>query len=97
MLDAGADAHVHPNAWLSGSYYVKTADIVDAGDNTMGGCIEVGPPGEAHYKTEHYPRRVFTPEEGHMVVFPSYIWHRILPFADRGERISYAFDVVAVG
>ena len=35
-------------------------------------------------------------EEGCLVVFPSYLWHRILPFENRGERISYAFDVVTV-
>jgi tetratricopeptide (TPR) repeat protein len=96
VLDAGVDAHVHPNAWLSGTYYVQTGDIIDAGDNTMGGCLEVGPPPKAHYKTENYPRRVVTPKEGHMAMFPSYVWHRILPFSDRGVRISYAFDVVPV-
>ena len=96
VLDAGADAHVHPNAWLSGAYYVRTGGIVDPGDNTQGGCIEVGPPEKTHYQTEDYPRRVFEPKEGCLVVFPSYVWHRILPFENRGERISYAFDVVTV-
>ncbi len=97
VLDSGADSHVHPNAWMSGAYYVQTNEVIESGDNTMGGCIEVGPPMKKHYQTEDYPRRVFTPREGHMVVFPSYVWHRVLPFADRGERISYAFDVCPVG
>ncbi len=97
VLDSGTDSHVHPNAWMSGAYYVQTSQVIESGDNTQGGCVEIGPPMKKHCQTENYPRRVFTPKEGHMVVFPSYVWHRVLPFTDRGERISYAFDVCPVG
>jgi hypothetical protein len=30
-----------------------------------------------------------------MVTFPSYTFHRTLPFSGQGERISIAFDVFA--
>jgi len=33
-------------------------------------------------------------EPGRLVVFPSWYWHRTLPFAQPGERISIAFDVM---
>ncbi len=29
-----------------------------------------------------------------MLLFPSYMLHRTLPFAGAGERISIAFDVI---
>ena len=31
---------------------------------------------------------------GRLVLFPSWFWHRTLPFAQAGERISVAFDVM---
>ncbi len=97
LLDEGAAAHVHPAAWLSGVYYVRTEGVVGDGVEDLAGCLQVGAPDEDHYRTDDYPVRVFRPREGHMVVFPSYVWHRILPFRDRGIRISYAFDVVPAG
>jgi hypothetical protein len=33
------------------------------------------------------------PEEGLMLLFPSYMYHRTIPFAGDGTRISIAFDV----
>jgi tetratricopeptide (TPR) repeat protein len=94
VLDEGAAAHVHPNAWLSGVYYVRTEGIVGDGVDDPGGCLRVGAPDAKHYPAADYPVRVFRPLEGHLVVFPSYVWHQILPFRGRGQRISYAFDVV---
>jgi hypothetical protein len=73
---------------------VRTEGVVGDGGEDMGGCLEVGAPDQKHYRVEDYPVRVFRPREGYMVVFPSYVWHRILPFEGRGQRISYAFDVV---
>ena len=28
-----------------------------------------------------------------LVLFPSYVWHRTIPFDGGGERISVAFDL----
>jgi hypothetical protein len=36
------------------------------------------------------------PEEGLLVLFPSYLYHRTLPFEEDGTRISVAFDVVPI-
>ena len=94
VLSAGADSHVHPNAWLSGVYYARCEGVTGDGMNDAAGCLEVGPPDAALYDVADYPRRVFAPEEGTLVVFPSYVWHRILPFDSERERISYAFDVI---
>ena len=97
VLDEGAASHVHPNAWLSGAYYVRTDGVVGDALEDRSGCLEVGAPDAQHYDTRDYEVRVFRPREGRLVVFPSYVWHRILPFEQRGIRISYAFDVLPVG
>jgi hypothetical protein len=34
------------------------------------------------------------PEEGMLVLFPSYFYHRTIPFESTEERISIAFDAV---
>jgi len=30
-----------------------------------------------------------------MVLFPSYFYHRTLPFTSAGKRVSIAFDIIA--
>jgi hypothetical protein len=37
------------------------------------------------------------PEEGLMLLFPSYFYHRIRPFDSSGVRVSVAFDVKPLG
>ena len=36
----------------------------------------------------------FRPEPGMMLLFPSYFFHRTLPFQSHETRISIAFDVM---
>ena len=67
-------------------------DIVDAGGED--GWIEFGEPGpEYHWSARPETRRV-RPEPGLMVLFPSYVFHRTIPFQSDQTRISVAFDVV---
>jgi hypothetical protein len=35
------------------------------------------------------------PEAGKLIFFPSYTYHRTLPFSGTGKRISIAFDLMA--
>ena len=39
--------------------------------------------------------RLFKPEEGLMILFPSYFYHRTIPFEAEDVRISISFDVLA--
>ena len=81
--------HLHPLAWLSGVYYVAVPPGL--GDD---GALEFGePPSRVAVKIEPARRRV-SARPGRLVVFPSWFWHRTLPFAQPGERISVAFDVM---
>jgi uncharacterized protein (TIGR02466 family) len=80
--------HIHDGSWLSGVYYVEMPSAADDG-----GAIEFGGHefGTALAKTG--PRRLIRPKPGMMVLFPSYFYHRTLPFDTSGRRISIAFDV----
>lgn len=81
--------HLHPLAWLSGVYYVAVPPGL--GDD---GALEFGaPPPQVTVRIEPERRRV-SARPGRLVLFPSWFWHRTLPFAQPGERISVAFDVM---
>jgi len=84
--------HIHPAAWLSGVYYPQIPQEVSAGEGP-GGWLAFGEP------DRDFPRRVdirsmrVRPEEGLLVLFPSYIFHRTIPLDTGGKRISVAFDL----
>ena len=86
--------HIHPTAWLSGVCYAKVPPVVDAGAAERAGWIEFGrPPDEVGCKAEPSVR-FFKPEVGLIVLFPSYVYHRTVPFAADQMRISIAFDAM---
>lgn len=85
-------AHIHPTGWLSGVYYVTVPDLVQRGDNAHRGWIEFGRP-PAHFNTTVEPDIHFIePVAGTLILFPSYIYHRTVPYDDDALRISIAFD-----
>ena len=86
--------HIHPAAWLSGVYYPKVPDIVSSKDSGKEGWIEFGRPPE-HFHNAREPETLYVqPEPGMMVLFPSYFYHRTVPFEASGTRISIAFDLM---
>ncbi len=87
--------HNHPSAWLSGVYYVKLPAIVGMPGQGQAGWIEFGRPPDHFHRTVEPEVRAFQPEEGVMVLFPSYFYHRTVPFETAETRISIAFDVLA--
>ena len=84
--------HIHPQAWVSGVYYASVpADIAAGADQA--GWIEFGEPLADYRFTAKPELRLIRPEEGLMLLFPSYFYHRTLPFSAGGTRVSIAFDV----
>ena len=89
-------SHIHRDGWLSGVYYTQLPDIVMANTGDHAGWIEFG-------RQSYYPKsqtqpvtRVFQPVEGKLFLFPSYFYHRTLPFNSETQRISIAFDLLPV-
>ena len=85
--------HVHPAGWLSGVYYVRVPAPPPGRPHE--GWIEFGQPDPALGGEADPPTRLLDPEVGSMVLFPSYVYHRTLPFDTPGPRISIAFDVMS--
>lgn len=83
--------HIHPGAWLSGVYYPKLPPVI--GDNSQAGWIEFGRPPEVYTGDVEPDVIMIRPEEGLMLLFPSYMYHRTIPFTGDGTRISIAFDI----
>lgn len=85
--------HIHPAAWLSGVYYVKLPSVVRMEGRGQEGWIEFGRPPES-YEVGYEPDvELIQPAEGMMIVFPSYLYHRTIPYESDETRISIAFDV----
>jgi tetratricopeptide (TPR) repeat protein len=86
--------HIHPSGWLSGVYYVTLPEVIHAPDGHRAGWIEFGEP---YWDIAHSVQpelKTVQPEEGLLLLFPSYFYHRTLPFAADRQRISISFDVV---
>ena len=84
--------HIHPSGWLSAAYYVKLPEVVHS--NGQSGWIEFGEPYQDIPRTAVPELFTLRPEEGLLLLFPSYFYHRTLPFHSPDQRISIAFDVV---
>jgi len=95
VLEAGGFQlpHTHPLGWISGVYYVQIPEDMRS-DSPEAGVLEFGMPPEHFYFASQPELRHVEPVEGRLVLFPSYCFHRTLPFAADGKRISVAFDVV---
>ncbi len=88
-------AHIHAGGWMSGVYYVALPPTMGAGD-ARDGWIEFGNPPPDFAPSFEPQTLAYEPREGDAFFFPSYLFHRTLPFAGNVQRISLAFDVKPV-
>lgn len=86
-------AHIHAGGWMSGVYYVALPPAIGGGENSNDGWIEFGNP-PPDFNADFEPKTlIYEPREGEALFFPSYVFHRTLPFTGNAQRISLAFDV----
>lgn len=88
-------SHIHRAGWLSGVYYAQKPAVIDAQIPAAdtAGWIEFGRP-VPYPKAQTEPvTRCFPPVEGHLYLFPSYFYHRTIPFFAETPRVSIAFDL----
>lgn len=86
--------HIHPSGWLSGVYYVQLPEVIAADRNDRAGWIEFGRPGDEVPVRREAEVSLLRPEAGKLILFPSYLYHRTIPFEAARQRISIAFDVL---
>ncbi len=87
-------SHIHRDGWISGVYYAAVPESVRSEDTDgLGGCLELGRPPEAFCGTTDFPTMIIRPRPGRLNLFPSYLWHRTLPYEEDQERICIAFDI----
>ncbi len=88
--------HVHPDAKVSGVYYVRVPATRSGGtrDQPGGSIIFADPRPRAHMNPtrNQISEIVITPKVGMMVLFPSYYEHSVTPFKGSEARICIAFN-----
>ena len=80
--------HIHPAGWLSGVVYLK----VVSSDVENAGAIEFSLNGTNYFHNDT-PTLLHQPRAGDIVLFPSSLHHRTIPFEEHTERVSIAFDL----
>lgn len=86
-------AHIHPDARISGVYYVQVPRSKRSKDEE--GAIMFSDPrprAEMNAIQHQIGDVIVQPEEGMMILFPAYHTHAVLPFREPGERMSIAFN-----
>ena len=84
-------AHIHPSGWLSGVIYLKVVPSLDKDE----GAIEFSLNGE-NYTHINSSKLTYQPELGDIVLFPSSLHHRTIPFLTDTDRIVVAFDLMPI-
>src|SRR5215475_14974280 len=89
--------HVHPDAHVSGVYYVEVPDLsaADPDEAEPGGSLVFLDPRSSanmfHIKDRRHTESC-VPAAGSLLIFPSYHMHAVFPYRGAGERISVAFN-----
>jgi len=90
LKDGYHTPHIHPGGWLSGVVYLKTVDSVHQDE----GAIEFSLHGyDLPIINENLPRKLHRPKRGDIILFPSSLFHRTVPFTEETERCVVAFDI----
>ncbi len=86
--------HVHYAGYISGVYYPKIPEPIGAQGEGQAGWFQFGGNPE-RFPCKTVPEtRAIRPREGLMLLFPSYFYHRTVPFTAPEPRVSIAFDAI---
>ncbi len=85
------EPHIHEVGWISGAVYLA---MPKNKKNPLEGCFEYGLHGDNYpQKHSNFATGVASPNVGDIVLFPSSLFHRTIPFTADEERICIAFDL----
>ena len=80
--------HIHQSGWLSGVIYLKVVPSLEKNE----GAIEFSLNSES-FNDENSPKLIHQPKAGDIVLFPSSLHHRTIPFTTDMDRIIVSFDL----
>jgi hypothetical protein len=85
--------HVHQQGWLSSACHIRTASSGDSKEiqNGKAGWFKLGEPGPL-CEPELCSDKYIQPRRGHIVIFPSYVWHGTVPIRGNIDRLTVAAD-----
>jgi uncharacterized protein (TIGR02466 family) len=86
--------HVHPDAKVSGVYYVSVPPAPDGAPPEEGAIMFVDPRPRAHMNRlpNQTTEIIISPKPGMLIIFPSYYEHAVIPFRGPGVRTCIAFN-----
>lgn len=85
------DPHIHEIGWISGAVYLAMPKNKQRPEE---GNFEYGTHGDQYpQKHQNFPAALIAPQVGDIVLFPSSLFHRTIPFSSNEERICIAFDL----
>jgi uncharacterized protein (TIGR02466 family) len=85
------DSHIHEIGWISGAVYLAMPSDKKSPEE---GAFEYGTHGDNYpQKHSNFPLGAVIPNVGEIVLFPSSLFHRTIPFTSNEERICIAFDL----
>ena len=83
--------HIHVSGWLSGVFYLQVPQSTDPEE----GAIELRLWGYDYpILKNNYPKQRYYPKDGSLMLFPSSLFHRTIPFYSNEERLSIGFDLI---
>jgi tetratricopeptide (TPR) repeat protein len=85
--------HFHGQGWISSAFYARLPDSLGSDERHTDGWIGFGQL-PSIYGKNHTPRKLVKPQEGLLVLFPSYMWHGTMPFVGDQYRLTAAFDII---
>lgn len=86
--------HVHPEGWISSSYYVSVPEETKSVSDKAGWIKFAEPPFDTTPPSP--PEKWIRPEAGMLVLFPSFLWHGTQAIHGGSVRVTAPFDVVPV-
>ena len=91
------NSHIHPNSLFSGAYYVKASP--NSGRLTLmdprPGVQQFMPPRKkGKLPRELWRETYYDPVPGRLIMFPSWMWHKVEPNKSNDIRISVSFNFI---
>ena len=84
-------SHIHEEGWISGAVYLAIPQQKKHPDE---GGIELSIDGDDYPRMhDDFEKKLYLPQVGDVVFFPSSVFHRTIPFSSNEERICIAFDL----